>query len=80
MVIALFGGMSHPDPQYLAISVREAKGRRLGYGIRLSWLYTLDTPLAFAFPRSSYSAQQTLSKKITKRPQISCRYLKQTRL
>jgi hypothetical protein len=37
-------------------SVREAKCTRLGYGIRLSRLYTLDPLLALAFLRSSHSA------------------------
>jgi hypothetical protein len=37
-------------------SIREAKCTRLGYEIRLSRLYTLDPPLALAFPRSSPSA------------------------
>jgi hypothetical protein len=37
-------------------SVREAKCTRLGYGTRLSRLYTLDPLLALAFPRSSHSA------------------------
>jgi hypothetical protein len=42
MVIALFRGMRRPDPQYSAVSVREAKCTRLGYGTRLSRLYTLN--------------------------------------
>jgi hypothetical protein len=45
----------HPDPQYLATSVREAKCTHLGYGTRLSRLHTLDPLLALAFPMSSHS-------------------------
>jgi hypothetical protein len=56
MVMVLLRGMRHSDPQYLATSVREAKCTRLGYGIRLSRLHTLDPPLALAYPRSSHSA------------------------
>jgi hypothetical protein len=37
-------------------SVREAKYTHLGYGTRLSRLYTLDPLLALAFLRSSHSA------------------------
>jgi hypothetical protein len=48
--------MCRPDPQYLATSVREAKCICLGYRIRLSWLYTLDSQLALAILRSSHSA------------------------
>jgi hypothetical protein len=58
--MALFSGMCYPGPQYSAVTaldiVREAKCTRLGYGIRLSRLYTLDHPLALALTRSSYSA------------------------
>jgi hypothetical protein len=56
MVMVLLRGMHHPDPQYLAASVREAKCTRLGYRTRLSRLHTLDLPLALAFLRSSHSA------------------------
>jgi hypothetical protein len=45
MVMALFRGMRHPDPQYSAINVREAKYTRLGYKTRLSRLHTLDPPI-----------------------------------
>jgi hypothetical protein len=48
--------MCHPDPQYLAASVREAKYTRLGHGTRLGKLHTLDPPLALAFSRNSHSA------------------------
>jgi hypothetical protein len=72
--------MCRSDPQYLLVNVREAKCTRLGYGTRLSWLYTLDPLLALAFLGAAIQQQQTLSKKITKEPQISHRYLKQTRL
>jgi hypothetical protein len=44
MFIALFRGMLHPDPQYLAVNVREAKYTRLGYRTRLSRLHNLDPP------------------------------------
>jgi hypothetical protein len=37
-------------------------------------------PLALAFPRGSHSATLDPEQKITKGPQISRRYLKQTRL
>jgi hypothetical protein len=56
MVMILFRGMCCLDPQYLAVSVREAKYRRLWYKTRLSKLHTLDPPLALAFPRSRHSA------------------------
>jgi hypothetical protein len=42
MVMVLLRGMHRLDPQYLAASIREAKCTRLGYGIRLSRLHTLD--------------------------------------
>jgi hypothetical protein len=42
MVMVLLRGMCHPDPQYLAVSIREVKCTRLVYGIRLSRLHTLD--------------------------------------
>jgi hypothetical protein len=42
MVMVLLRGMRHPDPQYLASSVKEKKYTRLGYGTRLSRLDTLD--------------------------------------
>jgi hypothetical protein len=42
MLMVLLRGMRHPDPQYLASSVKEKKCTRLGYGTRLSWLDTLD--------------------------------------
>jgi hypothetical protein len=54
--MAFFKGMCHPDPQYSAISVREAKYTCLGYKTRLSRLHTLDPHLALAFLRSSHSA------------------------
>jgi hypothetical protein len=59
MVMVLLRGMCCPDPQYLAISVMEAKYTRLGYETRPSRLHTLDSPpprLTLAFPRSSHSA------------------------
>jgi hypothetical protein len=56
MVMVLFRGMCRPDPQYLAVSVREAKWAHLWYGTRLSRIHTLDPPLALAFPRSIHSA------------------------
>jgi hypothetical protein len=76
--MALFRGMWHLDPKYSVVSVREAKYTCLGYKTRLSRLHTLDPHLVLAFPRSGHSAHRTPSKKITKRPQISHRYLKQT--
>jgi hypothetical protein len=45
-----------PGPQYLAAIIREAKCTRLGYGIRLIMLHTLDPLLVLAFPRNSHSA------------------------
>jgi hypothetical protein len=42
MVMVLLRGMCHPDPQYLAVSVREVKCTCLVYGTRLSRLHTLD--------------------------------------
>jgi hypothetical protein len=80
MVMVLFGGMRRSDTQYSAASVREGKCTCLGYRARLSLLHTLDPLLALAFPRSSHLATLDPSKKIIKRPQISHRYLKQTRL
>jgi hypothetical protein len=55
MVMALFMGMHRPDPQYLAVSVKEVKYTRLGYRIRLSRVHTLDPHLALAFLKSSHS-------------------------
>jgi hypothetical protein len=49
MVMALFRGMHHLNPQYSAISVREAKHTRLGYRTRLSRLHTLDPPFSTSF-------------------------------
>jgi hypothetical protein len=49
MVMALFRGMRHPDPQYSAIRVREAKYTHLRYSIRLSRLHTLDPPFSISF-------------------------------
>jgi hypothetical protein len=82
MVMVLSGGMCHPDPQYSVASVREAKYTRLGYGTRLSRLHTLDpSPISIGFSMEQPIHQhQTPSKKITKGPQISSMYLKQTRL
>jgi hypothetical protein len=42
MIMALFRGMRCPDPQYLAVNVRETKYTRLEYMTRLSRLHTLD--------------------------------------
>jgi hypothetical protein len=59
MVMTLFRGMCHSDPQYLTVSVREVKYTCLRYRTRLSRLHTLDPPppnLALAFSRSSHSA------------------------
>jgi hypothetical protein len=52
----LFRGMCHPDPQYLAVNVKEAKCTCLGYETRLIRLHTLDRQLGLAFLRSSHSA------------------------
>jgi hypothetical protein len=49
MVMALFRGMCHPDSQYSAVSVREAKYTRLGYMTRLSKLHTMDPPFSISF-------------------------------
>jgi hypothetical protein len=51
MVVILFRGMHRLGHQYLAISVREVRCTRLGYGTRLSKLHTLDPPLAIAVLR-----------------------------
>jgi hypothetical protein len=56
MVMTLFSGMCHLDPQYSAVSDREAKYTCLGYRARLSRLHTLDPHLALGFPRSSHLA------------------------
>jgi hypothetical protein len=63
MVIALFRGMCHPDPQYSAVSAKEAKHTRLGYRTRLTRLHTLDPHLALPFLRSGHSTHRTPSKK-----------------
>jgi hypothetical protein len=47
--MVLFRGMRHPDPQYLAVSVKEAKYTYLGYNTRLSRLHTLDPPFSISF-------------------------------
>jgi hypothetical protein len=44
MIMSLFRGMHHSDPQYSDVSVREIKYTRLGYRTRLSRLHTLDPP------------------------------------
>jgi hypothetical protein len=71
MVMILLKGMRRLDPQYLGVSIREVKCTRLGYGIRLSRLHTLDPPLALAFLKRSHLAtadseqennQETLNK------------------
>jgi hypothetical protein len=49
MVMGLFWGMCHPDPQYSTVSIREAKYTHLGYRIRLSMLHTLDPPFSIIF-------------------------------
>jgi hypothetical protein len=51
MIMTLFRGMRHPNPQYLVVSVREAKYTRLGYTIRLSRLHTLDPPFSISFSK-----------------------------
>jgi hypothetical protein len=56
MVMVLLRGICRPHPQYLVISVTEAKCTHLGFRTRLSWPYTLDPPLALAFLRSNHSA------------------------
>jgi hypothetical protein len=56
MVMVLIRGIHRPDPQYLVVSVREAKCTRIGYGTRLSRLHTLDPPLALVFSRTGHSA------------------------
>jgi hypothetical protein len=63
MVMDLLRVVRHPDPWYLAGSVRETKCTRLGYGTRLSRLHTLDPTLALAFPRGSHSATRDLGQK-----------------
>jgi hypothetical protein len=49
MVMNLFRGVCRPNPQYSAVSVREAKYTPLGYRTRLSRLYTLDPPFSINF-------------------------------
>jgi hypothetical protein len=49
MVMALFRGMHHPNPQYSAVSVRDAKYTFLGYRNRLSRLHTLYHPFSISF-------------------------------
>jgi hypothetical protein len=78
--MVLLKGMHRLDPQCLAASFKEAKCTRLGYGIRLSRLHTLDSPLALAFPRSSHLATIDSEQENNQETPISCRYLKQTRL
>jgi hypothetical protein len=56
MVMVLFRDMCHLNPQYLAVSVWEAKCTCLRYGTRLSRLHTLDPPLALEFSRNNHSA------------------------
>jgi hypothetical protein len=80
MVMALFRGMCHPEPQYSAISVSETKYTCLGYRSRLSRLHTLDPHLALAFPRSIHSTTPNSEQENKQGTQISHRYLKQTRL
>jgi hypothetical protein len=48
--------MCHPDPQYLASSVREVKCTRLGYKTRLSRLHTLDPPISIVFSEEQPSS------------------------
>jgi hypothetical protein len=49
MVLTLFRGMRHPNPEYSAVSVREAKYTRLEYRTSLSRLHTLDPPFSISF-------------------------------
>jgi hypothetical protein len=49
MVMALFRGMHRLDPQYSAVSVREAMYTHFGYRTRLSKLHTLDPPFSISF-------------------------------
>jgi hypothetical protein len=49
MVMDLFKGMRHSDPQYSAVSVRKAKYTCLGYRTRLSMLHTLYYPFSISF-------------------------------
>jgi hypothetical protein len=74
MVMDMLRVVRRPDPQYSADSFREAKYSRLGYGTRL---YTLDPPLALAFPRDSHSATQDPRQKNNQVTKVGHRYLKQ---
>jgi hypothetical protein len=49
MVMPLFRGMCHSDPQYSTVNVQEAKYTCLGYKIRLSRLHTLDPSYSISF-------------------------------
>jgi hypothetical protein len=40
-----------PDPQYLAVTIREAKYTCLGYRTRLSRLHSLDPPFSICFSK-----------------------------
>jgi hypothetical protein len=55
--MALFRGVHRLDPQYLDVSVREAKCTHLGYRTKLSGLHTPDPLLALAFLRSKHSVE-----------------------
>jgi hypothetical protein len=48
MVMVLLRSMRRPDPEYLAVGVREAKYTSLGYGTRLSMLHTLNPPISIS--------------------------------
>jgi hypothetical protein len=61
------GHVSFGPPVLSCDSVREAKCTRLGYRTRLSMLYTLDSPLALAFLRSSHSATLDLEQENNQR-------------
>jgi hypothetical protein len=48
MIMVLLRSMRRQDPQYLVVSVREAKCTHLGYETRLSRLHTLDPPIGIS--------------------------------
>jgi hypothetical protein len=49
--MVLFRGMRRSDPQYSAVSVREARHTHLGYRTRLSRLQTLNPRFSINFSK-----------------------------
>jgi hypothetical protein len=49
MVLALFRGMHHLNPQYSTVNAKEAKYTLLEYKTKLKRMHTLDSPFSISF-------------------------------